>query len=128
MAEQLPESKIVAGTGLAAGRSMAQPAEIDTRAFSIDYELSAVDEATLRSCLDQLGLAEVDHMSGNRYTVLIYGKKVVNNVPVPGYFAILRWIGATALGARFPPPGVTLPAGLTSISLPADTPIKFDRF
>jgi hypothetical protein len=87
--------------------------------FYTDYELSAPDKATMLAALSQLGInGESGFANGGRYTLSIYGEKwmptgstTVNSigaaVPVmaaaPGYYALLRWLGASVTSAKFPP-------------------------
>jgi hypothetical protein len=92
-----------------------------------DYEISAPDDATMKTGLSLLGLTQKDGRRGTvRYVMNYYGTKYVAGVAQPGVFAIVRWVPASVIGNPFPPSGVNLPAGLTTTTpLPADSPKFF---
>lgn len=107
-----------------------------------DFELFAPDDATMQQALAAIGVRRGDGLTVNkvRFCVNYYGQKrlptgatIVDangmtqqvTATQPGVYAIVRWIPPSAQLLAFPPAGVLLPAGVTAIALPSNSPIKF---
>jgi hypothetical protein len=106
-----------------------------------DWEIHSANAQDMQAAVNFLGFTQGDgYMQGNRYSILIYGTKYVqqgtkqitdamtgqlktvpNMVAAPGVYAILRWYSANP----FPPAGTNIPPQVTIIPIPADSPYVF---
>lgn len=91
-----------------------------------DYEIRATSASLMDSATKALGFNVGDGWTDKvtppvRYCINIYGQKTVAGATQTGYYAALRWMSTTP----FPPTGYTLPAGVTVVPLPANSPVKF---
>jgi hypothetical protein len=91
-----------------------------------DWEIRATSKQLMDSAVKALGFTVGDGWTdvvspAVRYCINIYGQKTVGGVTQTGYYAVLRWESATP----FPPTGYNLPAGVTVVPLPANSPVTF---
>jgi hypothetical protein len=105
-----------------------------------DWEIHSANAQDMQTAVNFLGFTQGDgFLQGNRYSILIYGTKYVqqgtiaytsfdgrpatrpNMVALPGVYAILRWYSSVP----FPPPGMNIPNQITIIPIPADSPYVF---
>lgn len=106
-----------------------------------DWEIHSSNAQDMQNAVNFLGFTQGDgFLQGNRYSILIYGTKYVqqgtkqiidnisgqtrtvpNMVAQPGVYAILRWYSSVP----FPPPGMNIPNQITIIPIPADSPYVF---
>jgi hypothetical protein len=105
-----------------------------------DWEIHSSNMSDMTTATQQLGFTKGDaFLNGVLYSILIYGTKYVqqgtkllsdmyggvhtvpNMVALPGVYAILRWFSRDP----FPPTGMVIPARITIIPLPADSPYVF---
>lgn len=80
-----------------------------------DYELFAPSDTVMQQALSNLGTtASSGRSAGKVYAVDYYGTKQVSDgangyTPLPGVYANVRWVSATAIGLP------TLSSGMTSL-------------